>query len=432
MLTPEERLIIGMQALQRLRPKLRANRAAQSGRRNGSRPPAPQELESPLSGEELEFEEDGFQEVEYVSAEEDLFLDPEPEVVEIDEDEEELLSGDEPEAEDGEDEEPEEPEPPLNTRDGLFAGDEPEADDYEEEEPEDPEPYSTRDELFAGDEVEAADSDDESLPEETAGPLQASLFSDPEPEPADFDEDESQQPEIFLPSLDDVITESGPFPPGSVILGVCDDSLPFTLDLTDPRPGSLLITGDTRSGLTRLLRSILSSAVAINTPGQVSISLISPTPQDFIPAAGSPHFNQIYCPEQTDAIHHLYLLAEMAEQRRRGSGRGPSIILAIDHLETWLEQMDDEAFARLYSLAIHGPRSRVWVIATLSAGLVDQIDLRLLDAFRTRLIGHISSPGLATYLAQDGNSGADELAPGLQFTVPFNEGWIRFWICAEQ
>lgn len=418
MLTPEERLAIGMQALERLRPKLRATRAARTARSSGSPPPVPQEPDSPFSGEELDFDGDELHEVEYVSDEDELFLDAEPEVVEIDE--EDLFPGSEPEVEGVDEEEP-------------TAGAEAEAEDFDEDELEQAElPFSTQGERFTDTESLAADFDeDEFEQEETSMPIQAGLFTGTGSQAAEIDEGDAQQPELLVPTLDEVIAEGGSFPPGSVILGVCEDSLPFTLDLTDPRPGSLLITGDSRGGLTRLLRSILTSAVALNTPGQASISLISPTPQDFIPVAGSPHFNQIYCPEQTDAIDHLYTLAEMAEQRRRGSGRGPSIILAIDHLETWLEQMDDEAFARLYSLAIHGPRSRIWVFATLTAGLVDQIDLRLLDAFHTRLIGHIESPGLATYLAQDANSGADELQPGLQFTVPFNEGWIRFWICAE-
>jgi hypothetical protein len=119
----------------------------------------------------------------------------------------------------------------------------------------------------------------------------------------------------------------------------------------------------------------------------------------------------------------------MVEERRRSTPGDPAILLAIDGLEACLESLSEQGFARLYYLIKHGPRSRVWTIATLSADRARPVDPRVLAAFRTRLVGFIRNAERAGYVSGDSNLDTQDLENGAQFYLPYGDGWLRFWVC---
>jgi hypothetical protein len=90
--------------------------------------------------------------------------------------------------------------------------------------------------------------------------------------------------------------------------------------------------------------------------------------------------------------------------------------------------MDYDTTFKFLRLIRHGPRSRIWTIASLPAGKVDDIHARLFDAFRTRLIGKIASLLLASKLSGENSSPAIDLIGGRQFCVPVNGSWVEFGI----
>ncbi len=106
------------------------------------------------------------------------------------------------------------------------------------------------------------------------------------------------------------------------------------------------------------------------------------------------------------------------------------MILAIDGLDACLEALDEQAFARLYWLVKHGPRSRVWTVASLPSERTRHVDPRLVDAFRTRLVGFIADGEKAKYLSGDPDLDGRDLQRGAQFYVPYGDGWTKFWACA--
>lgn len=234
-------------------------------------------------------------------------------------------------------------------------------------------------------------------------------------------------------SLQALIERAGELPSFSAILGTCEDGLPFLLDLTNPAPGSLLIAGDRGAGKTRLLQAILGSAEILNSPDQVRFHLIAQDGQDYDQIAAYEHCLDTIPAEDISMNELILSLADTAEERRHSSRwvleEEPILILAIDDLASCLQYMDRETFTRLSWLVRHGPRSRIWTIATLDTSGALRVDERLLAAFRTRLIGRIRSSRQAAALAGQPDPGVRNLAAGEQFCVPFGEDWIRFWIC---
>jgi DNA segregation ATPase FtsK/SpoIIIE-like protein len=233
------------------------------------------------------------------------------------------------------------------------------------------------------------------------------------------------------PALETVLEQTGPLSPYTVILGACEDGLPFLLDLTNPAPGALLVTGDPGSGKTRLLRAILASAAAINPSNQVEFNILAEDITGFNALSETVHCQEILACNDLAASDVIRDLAEVVDQRRHGGQADPAILLAIDGLDGLVGELNEPTFERLLSILRHGPRSRIWTIATLASTQIDQVDEPILATFRTRLIGKVSSPRLARLVAGSPDSGAGELVNGYQFCVPFGEEWIRFWVCEK-
>lgn len=231
------------------------------------------------------------------------------------------------------------------------------------------------------------------------------------------------------PRLDEVLALAGELPDYSIVLGACEDGLPVTLDLTNPAPGSLLICGGAGSGMTHLLQSILVSATRLNPAYRVAFNLLASQPGEY-QGLGELDACQVLLPADGDASGEVILeLTDIAEQRRREPLSGSILLLGIDDLVTCLQAIDENTFNHLYWLIRHGPRSRVWTIATLPAGQADLVDVRFLSAFRTRLVGHIEKHEYPALLPQALADQAAALENGWQFGVAKLDGWMSFWAC---
>src|SRR5690242_18759127 len=90
-------------------------------------------------------------------------------------------------------------------------------------------------------------------------------------------------------SLEQMLDEIGPLPKTSLFLGQAEDRLPVLLDLSDPRPGPILISGDTGAGKTRLLRTIARFLVYRHTPQATQYGVITSCPQEWHDLTNIPH-----------------------------------------------------------------------------------------------------------------------------------------------
>jgi hypothetical protein len=230
-------------------------------------------------------------------------------------------------------------------------------------------------------------------------------------------------------SLDELLVQAGPFPPETIVLGACEDGLPFTLDLNNPAPGALLYSSDQIGENSAWLHAALISAVRLNPSRSLQLWVVASSSEAYQDVIHYPHLRHLAAPEELVTSALIQEVAELVEQRRHGDPRGPACILAIDDLASLLHNIDEELYRSLNVLLRHGPRTRVWPIATLNASQAYQVDERLLSIFRTRLIGRIADYDMGAYLAQDDRLDASRIGESGQFYAPFGDEWIRVWAC---
>ncbi|MFZ6026619.1 MAG: hypothetical protein ACOYYS_02790 [Chloroflexota bacterium] len=230
------------------------------------------------------------------------------------------------------------------------------------------------------------------------------------------------------PVLRELLDEMGPLPPCSMVIGACEDRAHLFLDLRDARPGSILIVADEMDGPARLLRAMLASLAAVNSPRHVRYALIGDLEPEAQALTEFPHFYRHHWPSASKASDLIVELADLVESRSKAQQDWSAVVLAIDDLAGFLAYLDDETVAQLAWLAANGPAVRVWTLATLGAGEFSALDEDLLDAFGTHLIGKIEQQALADELCGSDKARPRALQAGSQFGVIFGDTWISFWV----
>jgi hypothetical protein len=240
----------------------------------------------------------------------------------------------------------------------------------------------------------------------------------------------SQTGEVLnrLPFLNEILHSGNTLPPFTVFLGLCDDGQHLTVDLNNPAPGSLLITGDAASGKTRLCRSILASVSLINSPAQVSYYILAEDPNEYTDLAESGNCRKLADYRDTNGTWIIQELFDECEKRQAMAGT-IKFILLIENLGEYLKKLDVSWQTKLLRIIKHGPRAGIWTLATLPAASVERVESAALDAFRTHLLGSVADPARATFLAGDNACPAGQLEKGAQFCASSAAGWFSFWIC---
>ena len=232
-----------------------------------------------------------------------------------------------------------------------------------------------------------------------------------------------------LVSLDTLLQERTGFTRGSVVIGVCEDGLPFVLNLNNDPPASILIAGDPGSGKTRLLRAILVSAMVINQPEDVNFCVVTPAPQEYADLVHTDHCSGLLRSRSLEARKLVNHLLEIADRRQYRDDHGPAQLLVIDDLADFVHGLDDAAYWGFEWLVRIGAQVRIWIIASQSSGSMSWLEDDLLEAFPLHVLGSLASQHDLLALTGSAYLDLQPLARGRQFYVPCDDTWLRIWLC---
>ena len=219
----------------------------------------------------------------------------------------------------------------------------------------------------------------------------------------------SLMPRLASPGAD-------PLPPGTAVLGLCDNGAPLLLRLPSPDVAHVLISGTTGSGKTALCRTIVLSLAATHRRSQMQFVLVDPKRQAFAPFAHLPHLLRPIIGDVATAADALQDMVKLMEARgqgegetRRQAGWTPRIVVVLDELAD-LAQVGGKAFGEnLTRLAQRGREVGMHVIACTQKPSSQVLGALIRANFPVRLVGRVVSPEDARVAAGIGGTGAEKL-----------------------
>lgn len=230
------------------------------------------------------------------------------------------------------------------------------------------------------------------------------------------------QPRQVLPSLNEVLNEIGPMPPEALFLGVASDGLPVLLNLHDPIPGPILISGDAGTGKTTLLQTVALAVGMTHQPEQVQFGTLTNHLDEWSGFEEIPNNVGVFPINHQASEDFILSLASWAHENKSSK---QIILLLIDDLEA-ITKMDYDAQQNLRWLLLRGPARRVWPIITINPNRMENAS-PWLEAFHTRVFGPIQNLHLARQMDAD-NAELDSLNIGTQFAMREGDHWLHFWI----
>jgi len=225
-----------------------------------------------------------------------------------------------------------------------------------------------------------------------------------------------------LPTLRSVLADASPLPSEAQFLGLAEDGLPVLLNLHDPVPGPILITGDQASGKTRLLQTIAHAADLLHMPTEVQYVVITPYPKEWNFFKGNQNNAGVYSTQNSNAEELLQSLVSWAHNNR---GEEQSVLLLIDDIESVIK-LNPQVEQNLRWLLMRGPTRRVWPIVTLNASRTYEMK-EWMSFFHTRLFGYVENLEKSTFITGNSKHTLTHLIAGSQFALREGNELLNFW-----
>ncbi len=228
--------------------------------------------------------------------------------------------------------------------------------------------------------------------------------------------------------LSDLLGRLPKIPKRTGVLGQSADGMPLLFNLTDSRPGSLLVMADRFSGKTTLLKTLAVSLARQNKPEDVRFVVISAKPDEWAEeeARYGAHFMNITSNVESAAVDLIYHLGDLVEGRQNGGHVGTAYVLLFDGMDT-LPHMDFDLRANFEWLVRFGARQQVWTVASLDpASMIEQ--RHYADLFRTRVTGTINDPKVASRLLSPPLQKLAAEGINRRFSVRLQQNWLQFYL----
>jgi hypothetical protein len=231
------------------------------------------------------------------------------------------------------------------------------------------------------------------------------------------------QPLPAAPTLNEIVEEIGSLPREALLLGMAPDGLPVLLNLYDALPGPILILGEAGAGKTTFLQMIVHSVMETHKAEDVQYGVITNYPEEWENIEETSHRIGIFPVRHANAQQFMLSLTKWAHVNKHTR---QARLLLIDDLES-VVSLDLDALQNFRWLLLRGPARHVWPIITVNAERYEQV-VTWLENFRTRIFGRIADKSIASALGADKTSALDQLQARIQFSLPENGKWLRFWL----
>ena len=234
---------------------------------------------------------------------------------------------------------------------------------------------------------------------------------------------QSSKPTPVPPTLSEILEEIGPIPREALLLGMASDGLPILLNLYDSHPGPILVIGEAGAGKTGFLQTVARSAIQTHDANDLQYGVITNHTDEWESVEETAHGVGVFAVNHVNAQDLILSLASWAHTNKNTR---QSVLLLVDDLEE-VAGLESDVVQNFRWLLLRGPSRRVWPIITLRAERYEHM-VSWLQNFRTRIFGRITDERIAGALGADKSSALDQLEARIQFSLPENGNWLRFWL----
>ena len=224
-----------------------------------------------------------------------------------------------------------------------------------------------------------------------------------------------------------LLSSLNPVPNHSILLGECKDGLPFLMQLADSDLGGILIGGDTGCGKTHQLQVMADSAMRLNSPHDLQISILTHKPDEWRSFWGKrrqeKYLYQLKAWYDPSAEELIDGFLHLAEARREGKQEGASILFIVDDFN-FVEDLSYAAQVNLHWLLAYGAQSGIWIAAGIKAIYAPKFRYWI-DSYRTRIIGDTKNSEAVEILSASENCKPESHKQGF-FKIWTGSHWLRY------
>lgn len=225
-----------------------------------------------------------------------------------------------------------------------------------------------------------------------------------------------------VPSLEEMLKQVGRLPKDSLFFGCTEDDLPVLLDLRNPHPGPILISGDAGAGKTELLKVITQFAAHRYDPCQIQYGVVTDRPDEWKDRVQFPHCVGVFSMRDHGTVSFIKALEAWTDLRKRNQ---ESVLLLIDGLDEFVHS-HSELINEMTKILVYGAARKIRTIATCSLRQQKGTEAWL-QYFHTQIFGYTKNAAIP------GDAGLPEttirsLASGCEFILKESGKWIRFRI----
>lgn len=188
---------------------------------------------------------------------------------------------------------------------------------------------------------------------------------------------------------------------------------PSRLNLAESTTPHVLIAGTTGSGKTELLREMLLSAAAMQSPAKLALVVLDPKAVDFRGLYGLPHLAHNVITDPVECVQALAAVVGELERRKAAGMLDPAqrVIVAIDELADLMDVAGKIVEAHIRRIIQVGRGLGVHIIAATQQPLSEIVGSVVKANFPVRLVGKVASSVNANVAAGVTDTGAERL-PG--------------------